>query len=138
MAAISEESTLKRPTSLTILGWLLVILDAGNFIYLPMSLRSPISVAVLSMYRVPIWVTILVGLLVSALCFVAGIAILKGRKWGRTLYLSASIAGFVISIATMPLDIVVGLFPAILIFAVFCYLLYRRPASAYFREQEAR
>ncbi|MFL9887750.1 hypothetical protein PQR66_32330 [Paraburkholderia agricolaris] len=136
MTAIPEENPMKRPTSLTVLGWLLIILDAGNFIYLPLSLRNPASIALLSQYRVPIGVTILVGLLVSALCFAAGIAILKGREWGRTLYLGASVAGFVISIATMPMDSGIALVPGILIFVVFCYLLYRRPANAYFREQK--
>jgi hypothetical protein len=32
MTAIPEESTMNEPTSLTILGWLLIILDAGNLV----------------------------------------------------------------------------------------------------------
>lgn len=51
MIAIPEESTMKGPTSLTILGWLLIILDAGNLVYLPLSVRNPLSVALLSQYR---------------------------------------------------------------------------------------
>lgn len=133
MTAIAEAITMKRPTSLTILGWLFIILDAGNLVYLPLLLRNPTSVALLSQYRVPVGVTILVGLAVAVLCMVLGIAILKGREWGRTLYVCASVTGSAISALTMPEDTRVMLIPSLLLFVLFVYLLYRRPATAYFR-----
>lgn len=130
---------MKRPISLTILGWLLVVLDAGNLVYLPLSLRNPRAIALLSQYRVRPGVTILVGLIVAMSCIVAGVAILNGRAWGRTLYVGASLAGLAISAVTMPADttMVIALVPSALLFVLFAYLLYRRPATAYLHRARA-
>ncbi|KEZ04256.1 hypothetical protein GQ57_20225 [Burkholderia sp. MSh2] len=127
---------MKRPTSLTILGWLLVVLDVGNLVYLPLLLSNPLAIELLSQYRVRPGVTILVGLIVAVSCIVAGVAILKGREWGRTLYVGASVAGLAISAVTMPTDMtmVVALVPSALLFALFACLLYRRPATEYLRQ----
>ncbi|WGS52960.1 hypothetical protein LFL96_32845 [Paraburkholderia sp. D15] len=137
MTTIPEAITIKRPVSLTIVGWLLIVLDAANLIFVPLMLSNPITLAVLSEYRVPPGVTILIGLIVSVLCIVAGIAVLKGRQWGRTLYVGATLAGYIISLATMPSHSLVPLLPSFLVFVLFAFLLFRRPATAYFRRAKA-
>jgi hypothetical protein len=55
--------------------------------------------------------------------------------WGRMLYVCATVAGMAISMGTMPADMTMAaaFIPSVLLFAVFTYLLYRRPATAYFR-----
>jgi hypothetical protein len=124
----------KRPLSLSILGWFFIVSDALNLIYQPMMLNSPTSVALLSQYRVPVGVTILVGMTVSLLCLVAGIAILKAKEWGRSLYVCASLAGIAVSLATMPSSYaLVAVLPVMLLLGLFVFLLYRAPATAYFR-----
>lgn len=135
MTTIPEDNPIKRPISLTIIGWLFIVLDAGNLIYLPLSLRNPLTIMLLSEYRVPPGVTILAGMIVAALCLASGVAILKGRVWGRMLYVCATVAGMAISMGTMPADMTMAaaFIPSVLLFAVFTYLLYRRPATAYFQ-----
>lgn len=139
MTEIPEDGAMKRPTSLTILGWALIVLDGGSLVYQPFSMRNPLTIELLSQYRVPPAVTIMVGLLVAVLCVAAGIAILRGREWGRTLYVCASVAGLAISAATMPPSpiMAIALIPSVLLTALFAYLLYRRAATAYFRRGRA-
>ncbi|MFP3615327.1 hypothetical protein SB778_35325, partial [Paraburkholderia sp. SIMBA_050] len=64
---------------------------------------------------------------------VIGIAILKGREWSRKAYIATAVVGFAFSFINMPASMFVVLIPGFLLFALFVYLLFRRPATAYFQ-----
>jgi hypothetical protein len=121
----------KRPTSVTVIAWILIITGGLAIIVIPFALNSPMTKEIMNRSRLPISVQYFqayAGLLVT---FVSGIAILKGRNWGRLLYVLWSIIGFVITLVTMPIKL--ALVPGILFFIVVAFFLYRPKATEYFR-----
>ncbi len=67
------------------------------------------------------------GLTITIVC---GIGMLKGKNWGRLLYVIWGVIGFVIGIATAPMK--AAMIPGFIIFAVIVFFLFRPKASAFF------
>ncbi|KML45349.1 hypothetical protein VL15_36515 [Burkholderia cepacia] len=128
---------MKRPISLTILAWIIIVTNAITCVYTPFSIGMPTTQALLSHYLLPVWATLGVSVIIEAANVVIGIAILKGREWSRKAYIATSGFGFAFSFVNMPASMFAVLIPGFLLFALFIYLLFRRPATAYFRQSLA-
>ncbi|ABC38480.1 hypothetical protein [Burkholderia thailandensis] len=122
---------MKRPLSLTVLAWFVIVSNVIGLISLPFSLRDPNAVAILRHSPLPLEATVAIAVVSEGLHLVAGVAILKRLIWGRTLYALVALVGFAISAFTTPfkgmLIVVAGLI------ALFLFILYRPAATAYFR-----
>ncbi|CAB3767012.1 hypothetical protein GQ57_22395 [Burkholderia sp. MSh2] len=128
---------MKRPISLTILAWIVIVTNAITCVYTPFSIGMPTTQALLAHYLLPVWATFAISMLLEAANVVIGIAILKGREWSRKAYIAATVFGFAFSLVNMPMSMFAVLIPGVLLFALFVYLLFRRPATAYFRQSFA-
>ncbi|RQV05570.1 hypothetical protein DF047_20070 [Burkholderia cenocepacia] len=128
---------MKRPISLTILAWIIIVTNAITCVYTPFSIGMPTTQALLSHYLLPVWATFGIGMIIEAAHVVIGIAILKGREWSRKAYIVTFVFGIGFSLINMPASMLAVLIPGVLLFAVFVYLLFRRPATAYFRQTVA-
>ncbi|AZQ52453.1 hypothetical protein [Burkholderia cenocepacia] len=125
---------MKRPISLTILAWIIIVTNAITCVYTPFSIGMPTTQALLSHYLLPVWMTFGISMIIEAANVVIGIAILKGREWSRKAYIVTFAIGIAFSFVNMPASMLAVLIPGVLLFAVFVYLLFRRPATAYFRQ----
>ncbi|MCW3609644.1 hypothetical protein [Burkholderia cenocepacia] len=128
---------MKRPISLTILAWVIIVTNAITCVYTPFSIGMPTTQALLSHYLLPVWATLGISVIIEAANVVIGIAILKGREWSRKAYVVTFVFGIAFSLINMPASMLAVLIPGVLLFAVFVYLLFRRPATAYFRQTVA-
>ncbi|AQQ43854.1 MULTISPECIES: hypothetical protein [Burkholderia] len=128
---------MKRPISLTILAWVIIVTNAITCVYTPFSIGMPTTQALLSHYLLPVWATLGISVIIEAANVVIGIAILKGREWSRKAYIVTFVFGIAFSLINMPASMLAVLIPGVLLFAVFVYLLFRRPATAYFRQTVA-
>ncbi|NTZ84997.1 hypothetical protein FCJ61_18805 [Burkholderia metallica] len=125
---------MKRPLSLTILAWIIIVTNAITCVYTPFSIGMPTTQALLSHYLLPVWATLGISVIIEAANVVIGIAILKGREWSRKAYIVTFVIGIAFSLINMPVSMLAVLIPGVLLFALFIYLLFRRPATAYFRQ----
>ncbi|NTZ09434.1 hypothetical protein [Burkholderia metallica] len=125
---------MKRPLSLTILAWIIIVTNAITCVYTPFSIGMPTTQALLSHYLLPVWATLGISVIIEAANVVIGIAILKGREWSRKAYIVTFVIGIAFSLVNMPVSMLAVLIPGVLLFALFVYLLFRRPATAYFRQ----
>ncbi|AIO65646.1 hypothetical protein [Burkholderia oklahomensis] len=123
---------MKRPLSLTVLGWFVIVSNVIGLISLPFSLRDPTSLAVLRHSPLPLEATVALAVTSETLHLVAGGAILKGRIWGRNLYAIVALVGFAISAFTTPFKGMLIVVAALI--ALFLIILYRPAATAYFRQ----
>ena len=124
----------KRPTSISIISWILIVIGAislitttamiNNLTVRDMMAESPMPVSV--QYAMSYF-----GLLVM---IVSGAAMLKGRNWARYLYVIWSLVGFVIGIATSPMK--VAMIPGFVVFLVVAFFLFRPKAAAFFVPRE--
>ncbi|WP_147408532.1 hypothetical protein [Paraburkholderia fungorum] len=134
MQAILKKTTTRRPISLTILGWFSIISNGGSLAYLMLMLREQTDITSLSLDQPPVWTMVVVPIIATTLCTAAGIAILLGLRWGRVVYVGAEGVGLANMVMSIPMQQIVYLASApLLLFMLFIYLLYRKPATAYFQ-----
>ena len=125
-----------RPTSITVISWILIIMGGISLITSSISLNNPMAKELMSRSPMPISIQYLmmyVGLFIMIVC---GIAMLKGQNWARLLYVIWSIIGFVVGIATSPFK--AAMIPGIVIFLIAAFFLFRPKANAYFAGTEVQ
>jgi hypothetical protein len=125
-----------RPTRLTVVGIILIIMGVLAVINLGIALAVPMvrELAKAQPMALPLQYAITTG---SALVMIAsGIAVLTRRPWGRWLYAGWTVLTLLIGAFTSPMKLM--LIPGTLIFVVICAILFSAKASAWFaRPQQA-
>jgi hypothetical protein len=122
----------ERPTSVTVIAWILIILGGISIITSTISLNNPMAKELMAKSPIPVSAQIIMmyaGLLVS---IVSGIGMLKGHNWARLLYVIWGAIGFVISLLTSPIK--VALIPGFVVFVIIVFFLFRPIAQQYFTE----
>jgi hypothetical protein len=120
----------KRPVSITVIAWILIILSVISAISTTMMSNNPTVLAAMRSSPLPIplqWAMFYAGMLVM---IVSGIGFLKGRNWSRYLYLVWRIVGFTIGFATSSLTM--AMIPGFVFFLVVVIILFLPKSSAYF------
>jgi len=115
----------RRPISLTVLGWALVLgAVLGPVFFVIASQFPPLQKALQQVY-------IYAGLfyLDSVVSFMSGIGILRGREWARVLYFVYATVRSLLRATEFSAIVVLGVVSGILSLA---YALFRAPASDYF------
>ena len=122
-----------RPTSLTVVCWILIVL--GPLAILPLFMgtmddphvvelmnKSPFSISVQ-------YALMCLGALVTS---GSGVMMLYRQNWARLLYVGWNILGIIIGLTTSPIKIM--LLPGIVVFAIIAFFLFRPAANAYFAD----
>jgi len=120
----------KRPLSVTIIAWLLIVFGILSLIAIPLSLGNPMTKELMAKSMVPIPVQYFMmgaGLFVT---IVSGIFMLKGANWARMLYVIWSAFSFVFSFVTSPARLMV--IPGLLLYLIVVFFLFRPKATAFF------
>lgn len=121
---------MKRPTSVTVIGWLLIVTSVISVVTSYFSLDNPIAQELMAKNSLPLsvqYAMLFGGLIITV---IAGAAMLKGFVWGRTLYVVWSIIGLVVGLFTSPVKM--AMIPGAVALAVIVWFLYRPNAAAWF------
>ena len=123
----------KRPTSITVIAWILIITGGISLITSTVSLKNNLMVKEI-MIRTPMpipvqYAMMYIGLLVS---IVSGIGMLKKQNWARFLYIIWGIIGFLVGLFTYPMKI--ALIPCLLFFVIIVFFSFSPGANEYFSE----
>lgn len=119
-----------RPTSITVISWLLIVTSGMNVITSLTSLNNPAVLRLMERSLLPIPVQFILLYVGLAIAFACGVAMLNGENWGRWLYVIWSGIGLVVALATSPMKLL--LIPGALIYFLVAFFLFRPNASAYF------
>ena len=120
----------KRPLSVSIIAWLLIIFAALSAVTIPFTLGNPRAQELMAKSMVPVpvqYFMMFAGVLIS---IVSGIFMLKGANWARMLYIIWGALGFLFSLITSPAKLV--LIPGFLVYAIVVFFLLRPKATAFF------
>lgn len=120
----------QRPTSVTVICWLLVISGICSALSGIVGLNNPMARELMSKSPIPISAQIAMLYVGSAICVACGSAMLRGCKWARTLYIGWSIIGFAIGFATSPMKLM--LMPGLAFLALIVFFLTRPAAQQFF------
>lgn len=126
----------KRPTSITVIAWILIVMSGISLITSTISLNNPMAKELMGRSLIPIpiqYAMMYVGLLIT---LISGIAMLKGQNWARLLYVIWSIIGFGIGIATSPMK--AAMIPGLVVFLIVAFFLFRPKANGYFAGTEVQ
>jgi hypothetical protein len=119
-----------RPTSITVIAWILIVTAAISLVTSTVSLNNPLVEELMAKSQIPVpaqYVMLYLGLMVQlASC----IGMLKGQNWGRWLYVIWGAIGAMIGLATSPMKVM--MIPGILFFLVVVFFLFRPVANRYF------
>jgi hypothetical protein len=101
----------KRPVSLTVIGWLLIVLALFGLYAVATIGSNPIAMKMLEQMHVPLVLEQAWGALGAIVNLICAYGILKGLPWSRVLYVVWGVIGVAVSfyISPMKAAIVVGL-----------------------------
>lgn len=120
-----------RPTSLTVIAWLLIASSALALAGFATSHGNPLVEDVMRQSPLPLWLQYGIGYFGLAVQLVCAIAILKGRMWGRRVYTGWGFLGLVIGFATSPVKM--ALIPGTVLFVVIVFFLFRPAGNAFLK-----
>ncbi len=122
--------TVKRPTSVTVIAWILIALyGLFGLIFTPFQFSRPMIQQFLIARGMPLVLAVLVAIASSALFLISGIAMLRGFNWGRLLCIYLMVASLVYDWG------VCGFRPAIFIHVIIYIVIFTfltRPATMAF------
>ena len=121
----------KRPTSMTVIGWLLIVASLFGIYSIATINSNPIAANMLQQMHITpalfqAWSAI--GLIVNLCC---AYGILKGQPWSRVLYLVWGILGLVVNVYISPIKATVVL--GIVFLVVLCAFLWTNTANDWFQ-----
>ena len=108
---------MKRPISVSLIGWLFIVTGSVGLVYHTVGERHPFDGEL-------IWIVLL-----RLLAIVGGGFLLRGRNWARWLLIAWMVYHVALSVFHSPFELVVH----VVLLAAFAWLLFRPDASAYFR-----
>jgi hypothetical protein len=120
----------KRPTSLTVIAWIIII-GALFALYSSFTLTSnPYASRMLEQSPFPVSVHVGFSVLGAILTAIAGYGVLKGYPWSRWLYIGWSIVSLVFALVTVPIISVLVI--SVLFLIVVVFFLFRPAANDWF------
>ena len=120
----------KRPTSVTVIAWILLITSALSLVTNSIAINNPIAKEMMLKSPIPIpvqYVMLYAGLLIFLSC---AVFILRGANWARLLYIAWGAISLLVGLFTSPMKMM--LIPGIVLYGIFSFFLLRPKASAYF------
>jgi len=125
----------KRPLSVSIIARLLIVLGAVNLFMTIAYFNHPAVRAALERNPLPIPVQYAMGIVGLSVMVVSGLAMLRGRHWGRVLYIAWTLFGTLVGLFTVPQKLT--LIPGFVLFLIMVFFLFRPAANTFFRSAPA-
>ncbi|WP_417760349.1 hypothetical protein [Shewanella sp.] len=123
----------ERPTSVTIIGWYLVVVSLLSLMTGMLTLNNPIAQQMMQSNALPVAFQYLFSATALFVLVINGFLLLKGNNVGRWLYIGWHLFSFALSMFNLSSKAV--LIPGLIIFLLITFLLFRPNANAYFAKQ---
>jgi len=123
-------SAKERPTSVTVIGWLLLATHALNLVTSIFTINSPMARELMDKTPIPIPVQITMLYVGIIVVIVAAAFMLRGANWARWLYIGYAAFGLAVGLITSPVKAI--LLPGVAVYAVVVVFLTRPKANAWF------
>ena len=120
-----------RPTSVTVIAWILIAMAALTMIVTPLSTLMPEVRENYEKLGRSMSVSVAITMVAGMVTLVSGIAMLRGRNWGRMLYVILIPASYAVVLPTYGFSS--AQVPGLLFYAVIVVFLTRPAASAFFK-----
>ena len=121
---------MQRPTSLTVIGWILIVFGVFGLLATLMVTSNPVATRMLEQSSIPVSVHVAISAIGGLISIACGYGVLKGLGWSRLLYTAWILITAAVTLVSMPFTsfMIVGW----LIQAVIIFFLFRPEAGAWF------
>ncbi|MCH1919098.1 hypothetical protein L9G15_06575 [Shewanella sp. A3A] len=119
-----------RPTSVTIIGWYLVVVSLLSLMTGFLTLNNPLAQQMMQSNALPVAFQYLFSATALFVLVINGFLLLKGNNVGRWLYVGWHLFSFAVSLFNMSSKAM--LIPGMVIFLACTFFLYLPNANAYF------
>lgn len=123
---------MKRPISITIISWILIVLAVIASVAFTVHLNNPAMIELAKKNPIPFPIQIAIGYLGFLITLVCGIGFLLAQNWARFLYVIWGVLNFVVALITSSAKLI--LIPDIIIFLAILFFLFRPIANRYFKQ----
>lgn len=120
----------KRPLSLTIIAWFLIVISLIAVYGLFTMGSNPVAMKMIKQMHIPLAVEQAWGALGIVVNIICAYGILKGQPWSRVLYVVWSIIGIIVGLYISPMKITI-LFSLLFLVAI-AFFLFRENADDWF------
>ena len=120
----------KRPVSLTVIAWILIVLGLFGLYGAATLGSNPMAAKMLAQSPVPLVVNQLWSALGAVVGFIVAYGIFKGQPWSRVLYVVWSIIQILVGLYISPMKAL--LVVSVLVLVVFCIFLFSEKANDWF------
>jgi hypothetical protein len=120
----------KRPVSLSVIAWLLVIFGLFGLYSVATIGSNPMAAKMLAQTHVPIVFDQVWGVIGAIVGFIVAYGIFKGQPWSRVLYVVWGIISLVVGFYTTPIKAVLVL--SLILLVVFSIFLFSAKANDWF------
>jgi len=120
----------KRPISISIIAWYMIVSCAISLVTTLVSYNNSQVQEIMARSPVPVSVQMAIGVGVAAINLICGVFMLKGANWSRLTFVTISVISFAYSFYASPIKLI--LIPALLILALIIFFLFRPEANAFF------
>lgn len=132
---LADERVNKRPTSVTIISWILIATSGIYLIVITATISSPIVRKIMGLSSIPFPINVVMNYVGSIIILLSGIAMLKGHRWARVLFVIWSLIGFVIGLFTTPVTATAVILNVSLL-SIIIFFLFSAKADDFFSPQE--
>ena len=121
----------KRPLSMTIIAWLLIVLTALNLVGLVMLRSNPAMIKAAEQMHTSVLFLQVWGVIGAVVTLACAYGILKGLPWSRVLYVVWGIIGIVVGFYTTPQK--ASLLISLVVLVVVSIFLFGEKANVWFQ-----
>ena len=127
---------MNRPTSITVIGWILIVFGVFGLLSVLVILAlkdNPIMQQSMTVIPVALPVQIARGVVGVAVTFACGIGVLRRQNWARFLYVGWKLTTLVYFFIVSPFSPLLTI-PSIVFFLILTYFLFEPTATRYFAD----
>jgi hypothetical protein len=121
-----------RPTSISVIAWLLIVLNAFALLGMLMTLNNPQAKAIMAQSSVPLSVQYALGFGGLVIILICAIGMLHAYAWSRIAYVVWNLIATLYALITSPFKLMI--LPGFVIFLVISFFLIRPAANQYFAQ----
>ncbi|CAM4005759.1 hypothetical protein VA7868_02673 [Vibrio aerogenes CECT 7868] len=121
----------KRPWSVKIISWFLMIAGVMTLISVFISTNNPEVMEIMKKSMIPVHVQIIFSYVGSVITFICGLQIHRGKIAGRHLYIGWTIVSLIISLIVTPDKKMIV--PGLIFSATIIFFLFSAKATEFFR-----
>jgi hypothetical protein len=121
----------KRPLSMTIIGWLLIVLTLFGLFGIVTMGSNPVAMKMLEQMHISLRFEQAYGMLGAIINLACAYAILKGLPWGRVLYVAWGVIGLVVGMYISPVKYAVVI--SLVVVVVIAAFLWTNTANDWFQ-----